>query len=84
MLDLVIVGAGGFGRELYEMIGEVFPANEYRMKGFLAKDDGALRSHGIDLPVLGDPEEYEPEVTDRFLLAIGYMEVRRHCGNIDV
>ena len=77
MLDLIIVGAGGFGRELLEMVGDVFAPNEYRVKGFLAQDAAGLREHGIDLPLLGDPEEYQPQPSERFLLAIGFIDVRR-------
>lgn len=82
MLDLVIVGAGGFGRELYEMIGDVFPSDEYRVKGFLGlvQGDGGLGDFGINLPVLDDPEAYQPQPNDRFLMAIGYMDVRRRVA----
>ena len=77
MLDLVLIGAGGFARELYAMLHDVFPATDYRVKGFLAQDEGGLRDHGIELPVLGDPEDYCPAQNDRLLLAIGAMPVRR-------
>jgi sugar O-acyltransferase (sialic acid O-acetyltransferase NeuD family) len=79
MLDLVIVGAGGFGRELYEMLWDAFSPEQYRLKGFLAQDDGRLAQHGIEARVLADPEEYTPAATDRFLLAIGQMEARRRA-----
>ncbi len=77
MLDIIIVGAGGFGRELHSMLGDVFSPEQYRFKGFLAADDPGLQQWGIDAPVLGDPEHYAPASDDRFLLAIGYMDVRR-------
>lgn len=77
MKQLVIIGAGGFGRELLEMIPDVFPEDRYTVKGFLAQDDGGLADYGIDVPVLADPLVYEPDASDRFLLAIGYMDVRR-------
>jgi sugar O-acyltransferase (sialic acid O-acetyltransferase NeuD family) len=75
--ELVIVGAGGFGRELLEMLPDVFPTDQFRLKGFLARDVCDLESHGLDAKVLGDPEDYRPEATDRFLLAIGDIDARR-------
>ncbi len=77
MKDLVIIGAGGFGRELYEMLWDVFSPERYRFKGFLAQDDGRLADFGISEPILADPERYEPTADDHFLLAIGSMEARR-------
>jgi len=77
MQNLVIVGAGGFGREVLEMLWDGLSAAEYRLKGFLAQDSACLDGYGVDLPVLADPEKYEPQPDDRFLLAIGHMEARR-------
>lgn len=74
---IIIVGAGGFGRELYDMLWDVFDQNTHEFKGFLAQDDSSLTQAGLELPWLGDPEEYEPSEQDRFLMAIGYMDVRR-------
>lgn len=75
MLDLVIVGAGGFGRELHTMLLDVFPENTHRFKGFLADRENSVASKLG--PILATPEEYQPLPTDRFLLAIGFMAVRR-------
>ena len=75
--NLLIVGAGGFGRELFEMLWDVFPTEEYQFKGFLAQNDDSLKAAGLQEPFLGDPAEYEPEPNDYFLMAIGFMDVRR-------
>ncbi len=78
MFDLIIVGAGGFGRELFAMLGDVFSSDEYRFKGFLAQEEPrALEKWQIHHPVLAAPEDYEPEPDDRFLLAIGAMNARQ-------
>ncbi|MCA9215552.1 MAG: acetyltransferase [Planctomycetales bacterium] len=76
-LNLVIVGAGGFGRELYEMLWAAFSPAKHDFKGFLAQSDQSLNDAGLDVPFLGDPLEYNPEPDDRFLMAIGYMDARR-------
>ena len=75
MLDLVIVGAGGFGRELHAMLFDVYSPDEYRFKGFLANELSAqAESLG---PLLGTPEDYEPAPADRLLLAIGDIKARQ-------
>lgn len=73
-LDLIIVGAGGFGRELHAMLWDVFSPQEYRFKGFLANETNELAQR-IG-PVLGPPMTYAPQESDRFLLAIGHMDAR--------
>lgn len=73
-LDLIIMGAGGFGRELHEMLWHGFSKDEYNFKGFLA-DNSDEKAAKLG-PLVGSPEDYEPKDSDRFLLAIGYMDVR--------
>ena len=77
-LDLIIVGAGGFGREVHVMLDDVYPDEQYQFKGFLADESNELAaSLG---PILGSPETYEPQPNDRLILAIGYMEVRERLS----
>jgi len=77
MIDLLIVGAGGFGRELYGWLWDCLPKEKYRLKGFLCQDERELQGHGIDAPVCGEPATYEPQPNDRFLLAVGDVAARR-------
>lgn len=77
MHDIVIIGAGGFGRELHEMLWDCFHPDQYRFKGFLANNPRELEGHAIQAPILARPHEYQPLPEDRFLLAIGNMEARR-------
>lgn len=74
MYDIVIAGAGGCGREVYEMALETFSPKEYRIKGFLT-DDGSELDPFPELqaavPILGTITDYEIQPQDRFLLAIG-------------
>ena len=48
--NIIIVGAGGFGRELFEMLWDAYDKNAYQFKGFLAQDDRSLREAGLDAP----------------------------------
>ena len=75
MRDLIIVGAGGFAREVHAWLPDVFPAEMYRFQGFLGRDDGRSKTS-----ILADPCEYVPQADDRFILAIGNLEVRRRVA----
>ena len=43
MLDIVIVGAGGFAREVFTQLEDCLPDCEFRVKGFLARESGELK-----------------------------------------
>ncbi len=77
MLDLVIVGAGGFGREMYHWARDCFSAEQYRIKGFLSAKANDLEGFEIQSPILGDPLQYAPQPNERFLFAIGLIDVKR-------
>lgn len=77
MWNIVIVGAGGFGREVRHIFHDQIASHESRFKGFLGKDHGVAPDPRIQSQLLGDPEAYSPQPQDRFLLAIGHMETRR-------
>jgi sugar O-acyltransferase (sialic acid O-acetyltransferase NeuD family) len=73
---VIIIGAGGFGREMLWTLGDVAAAGcDWEFAGFL---DGrvdhareALRAKGVGLPVLGSPDDYQPRDEERFVCAIG-------------
>lgn len=80
MSELVIVGAGGFGREVYEwaQASLVLPsAGAHRIKGFLSNRPADLDGFDLDAAVLGDPAEYVFSPEERVLFAIGAVEVKR-------
>ena len=77
MLDVIIVGAGGFAREIVPWLWECFSPDEIRLKGFLARNQHELRNFELGASVIGDPESYMPHKNDRFILAIGDIDARR-------
>lgn len=77
MLDIVIVGAGGFAREIQCLLPDFLQDTPHRLKGFLGRDQGVASIHDIGKSLLADPEHYEPEKNDRLILAIGDMDARR-------
>jgi sugar O-acyltransferase (sialic acid O-acetyltransferase NeuD family) len=72
---LLIVGAGGFGREIHSLISldpySVQTDNAWHFGGFLDANPAALEAFDLDSHIIGDPASYVPEVTDIFICAIG-------------
>jgi len=80
MRNIVIVGAGGFGREILAWMTPCFQPAEYPLKGFLACDDSELDGFNRPASIIGSPDSYQPELEDRFLMAIGDPQAKRFCA----
>lgn len=80
MLDVIIVGAGGFGREVYQWAKDSLPAAQYRIKGFLSHRPEELNGFGLDEKILGDDISYAVQENDRFVLAIGDIESKKRIA----
>ena len=76
MIDLVIIGAGGFGREVRSMIANINQVKPtYKVVGFL--DDGMAKDTQIqDLKVLGGIENFGETKATAAVLAIGKPSIR--------
>lgn len=78
MKNIIIVGAGGFGREVLQYVQDTFgAASEFSVKGFLDDAAGALNGFDLPNPVLGDTFSYSVKSDDLFLIAVGAPAVRR-------
>ena len=83
MKNLVIIGAGGFGREICAAAREACGyGTVFGVKGFLDADPGALARFSGYPPVVGAPETYAPEPDDVFIVAIGNMAVRMRIADM--
>ena len=83
MRHLVIVGAGGFGREMYGAALESAGYGvDFDVKGFLDAKGDALASFTGYPPVVGSPEGYEIAEGDVFVTALGSVESRRRCAEM--
>jgi sugar O-acyltransferase (sialic acid O-acetyltransferase NeuD family) len=76
-MNIIIVGAGGFGREIRALLPSFLPGGDYTLKGFLGNDAGVDSDESVDGEILATPEDYQPAKEDRFVLAIGNMVARR-------
>jgi hypothetical protein len=77
LLDVIIVGAGGIGREVYRWAKDSYSPNQYHIKGFLSDHADALDGYGHDEQILGDDLSYAVQENDRFLFAIGDIETKK-------
>jgi len=80
MRHLVIVGAGGYGREMYgAALGAVGFGTEFDVRGYLDGKSDALDGFAGYPSILGAPETYAPQPDDVFITALGSIESRRRC-----
>ena len=80
MKDLVIIGAGGFGRELFSAAREAVGFSEqFRVKGYLDANPAALDRFTGYPSILGSPEDYAIQPDDVFITALGNIASRRRC-----
>ena len=79
MKNLIIIGAGGMGRTLYDIACESIGYGEdFQIKGFIDDNLAALDEFKNYPPVIGKISEYIPEKGDVFTFSIG-GDSRRHC-----
>jgi sugar O-acyltransferase (sialic acid O-acetyltransferase NeuD family) len=74
MQKLVIIGAGGFGREVLAWAGAI--GGVWTIKGFLDDSAGVRGDSRLRAPVLGRVDDYAPESDDVFICAIGAPAMR--------
>lgn len=77
MKKLVIVGAGGLGREVLAWARQAVPP--WPVKGFLDDNLQALARFPSCPPVLGNVDGYEIQLDDVFVCAIGQVAAKRRC-----
>lgn len=79
MKQLVIIGAGGMGRTMYDMARESHGyMEEFGIKGFIDDNLDALAGFVNYPPILGTIKEYSPEFDDIFVCSIG-GSFRKQC-----
>ena len=72
MKHLIIIGAGGMGRTMYDMAREsVGYGIEYNIRGFIDDNTSALNNFGNYLPVVAPIQGYKPKENEIFICSIG-------------
>lgn len=77
MYNIIIVGAGGFGREVYCWVKDTFSNKEFKLKGFISNNPRDLDNFDIDAPIIGNEHIYEIQDKDRFIFAIGNIDLKK-------
>lgn len=84
MKDLYIVGAGGFGREVYAWLLDLPECNSaWRVRGFLDDNLQALDGFDYEPSVVARVSDFQPGADDLFVCAIGARaHKRRVCEEL--
>ena len=85
MKHLIIVGARGWGREVYAAAKgtKAYQSGEYDIKGFLDSKVDALEGLKGDFPpILSTPEAYEIQPNDVFFIAMGEPKWRKYYAEL--
>lgn len=81
--QLVIIGAGGFGREVLAWARQSVQIDrEWTIKGFIDDNLEALREKPAPAPVLGRIEDHQPASDEVFICALGVPALKRRCSEI--
>lgn len=80
MKRLIIIGAGGFGREVHNLAPFCYGYGEkFVLKGFINDITNALDGYEGYAPIIGTIKDYVPQPDDVFICAIGDIAGRKKC-----
>lgn len=77
---IVIVGAGGFGREVLQWARDAWPDHHSLISGFLSDDPRRLDGFATGVGILSTVGDYRPVDGDYLLLGIGVPYLRRRLA----
>lgn len=78
MKELIIVGAGGFGRELLQWSKEINAIEQkWIIKGFIDDNESALDSYDCDYGIIGTIKDWQPSENEEFVIALGFPAVKK-------
>lgn len=70
-MDLIIVGAGGMGRDVFTWLSqEIKNKKGFRIKGFLDDNPQILRTLSYPVKLIGSISDYQPKINESLILAI--------------
>jgi sugar O-acyltransferase (sialic acid O-acetyltransferase NeuD family) len=83
MKNLLIIGARGWGREIFNMLPHCMGyGTEYVVKGFLDDKTDALDGMAGYPPIIDSVEHYTPQQDDVFTCALGDADWKKHYVEI--
>ncbi len=82
MFNLLIVGAGCTGREVFQYARDcIGDGQEFNISGFIDINPHALDGFDIDTKIIGD-DSYTPKKDDAFVITMGDPKLRLKMSNI--
>lgn len=82
MRKIIIVGAGGFGRELLQWIKDINRVTlTWEIIGFIDDNPRALDGVECDYGIVGSIKEWQPKEGEEFALALGSSELKRKIAS---
>jgi len=83
MKHLLIIGARGWGREVYDIAVACIKAGaDFDVKGFLDDKADALEEYDNYPPIIGPVESYEIQKDDVFICALGDVNYKKQYAKI--
>jgi predicted dinucleotide-utilizing enzyme len=77
MKDIIIVGAGGLGREVLQWLTDINQKKEtWKIKGFIDDNIHALKNYTYPKKVLGTIEDWKPSENEVFVCAISDPDIK--------
>lgn len=78
--QLIIVGAGGFGREMLAWARQsVQFEREWTIKGFIDDNVESLAGKNTPAPLLGTVQDCQPRPEEVYICAMGVPAIKRRC-----
>lgn len=83
MKQLLIIGARGFGREIYFLATQSLGYNsDFIIKGFLDDNNTVLNGYKNYPPILSSVENYKVQENDVFICALGDIKYKKKYSDI--
>ena len=83
MKDLIIVGAGGFGREVEQWIGDINRVRPtWNVLGYINDDLHALDGLPTDYKIIGTIKDWQPKENEYFALALAFPKAKVKVASI--
>jgi sugar O-acyltransferase (sialic acid O-acetyltransferase NeuD family) len=83
MKELIIVGAGGFGRELLQWVKDVNKIDtKWKIKGFIDDNLAALDNYECDYKIIGRIDDWQPSESETFACGIADPKDKEKAVNL--
>jgi len=77
-MDLIIVGAGGLGREVYSWLSQEIKEKKNKIKGFIDDNPHSLDEYDYPVKVIGTIADYRPNPKEKLVLSILDPKVKKN------